>query len=86
MKYRKKPIVIEAIKWDGENYTAVTDFTSMRFRHTNETESGYGVWNTLERCLINVPMGHWIIRGVSGEFYPCDPEVFESTYESVIDD
>ena len=39
------------------------------------------VFNPLEDQWLNVPVGHWIIRGVKGELYPCEPEVFAATYE-----
>ena len=40
------------------------------------------VWNMLEKQWLNVPVGHWIIRGRRGELYSCEPKVFEKTYES----
>jgi hypothetical protein len=39
------------------------------------------VWNAPEKQWLNVPVGHWIIRGVSGELYPCNPDIFEKIYE-----
>lgn len=41
------------------------------------------LWNEEEGQHIGVPVGHWIIRGVAGELYPCSPRVFDATYESV---
>lgn len=80
MKYRKKPVVIEAIKFLGkENHKAVCDFVGelLDFHIT-----GGIVISTLEGEMI-ANQGDYIIKGVMGEFYPCKPEVFEKTYELV---
>ncbi len=81
MRFRKKPVVIEAIQWTGDNAQEVREF--MR-------EASYG-WNpgshawvivTLEGNMSALP-GDWIIKGVKGEFYPCKPDIFAATYEPV---
>ena len=88
MKYRKKPIVIEAIQWDGTHETfgkikvlegKVKDPFRMIVFHTV-----HGLLNiaTLEGSH-TADIGDWIIKGVKGEFYPCKPDIFEMTYESV---
>lgn len=68
MKYRKKPVVIEATQWfkDGD-HPAVTDI---------------GLIATLEGNM-HVTPGDYIITGVKGEHYPCKPDIFELTYEPV---
>lgn len=43
------------------------------------------LWNKLHSTWVGVKMNHWIIKGVQGEFYPCDPEGFEASYEAVKD-
>ena len=89
MKFRKKPVVIEAIQWTGRNLLEVVDFcgglhASARkfswdeYSHLVETE-GFKVF-TLEGPL-KATIGDWIIKGVKGEFYPCKPDIFEATYE-----
>ena len=78
MRYRKKPVVIEAVQWTGSNGGEVTAFL------------GGGHWwgqtgpiiETLEGEL-HTSVGDWIIKGVNGEFYPCKPDIFEKTYELV---
>ncbi|HPS54035.1 MAG TPA: hypothetical protein PLP05_00410 [Sedimentisphaerales bacterium] len=83
MKYRKKPVVIEAkqlsadtldeiVTWIGDD--KVTDGTS-------EDECFIGI-QTLEGYM-SARNGDWIIKGVKGEFYPCKPDIFEQTYELV---
>ena len=83
-KFRKRPIVVEAIQWDGGNDFEVNDFV-----HSAEhwVERGGFVTamfriKTLEGTIKATP-GDWIIKGVKGEFYPCKPDIFEETYEAV---
>ena len=77
MKYRKKPVVIEAIQWDGTNYDEIDDW--MGLNSTLEID-GQFIIPTLEGDM-RVSEGDWVIRGVNGEFYPCKPDIFEKTYE-----
>ena len=78
MKYRKKPVVIEAVQWTGENIKEVLDF--MQWRNANHDEVNGLSIHTLEgnHCAT---IGDFIIRGVQGEFYPCKPDIFEQAYE-----
>ena len=78
MKYRKKPVVIEAIQYNGENIDEIYEFTGDVLEET-VTEIGI---RTLEGFMKMTP-GDWIIKGVNGEFYPCKPDIFEKTYEAV---
>jgi hypothetical protein len=84
-KFRKKPVVIEAVQFTRMNWEAVQLFTE-----------GTAHTLTIERrpdgkCTCVIPTlegqhiateGDWIIKGVAGEFYPCKPDIFEQTYES----
>ena len=81
MKYRKKPVVIEAIQWDGTNYDEIGDW--MGLNSTLEID-GQFIIPTLEGDM-RVSEGDWVIRGVNGEFYPCKPDIFEKTYEPAED-
>ena len=78
MKFRKKPVVIDAWKFDGSWASA---------RPIVEKSSKI-TWSdcrisieTLEGTMEAAP-GDWIICGVKGEFYPCKPDIFEQTYEA----
>lgn len=77
MKYRKKPVVIEAIQYTGENDGEIMNFVGV-------TASGHrpdGIHiNTLEGDMHCSP-GDFVIKGVKGEFYPCKPDIFAATYE-----
>ncbi|WP_414462961.1 hypothetical protein [Hyphomicrobium sp. DY-1] len=91
MKFRKKPVVIEAIQFTGgaENRHAVLEFTGVAapnastiyWRSGTNDHAGELVIRTLEGDLVASP-GDWIIRGVVGEIYPCKPHVFDATYEA----
>lgn len=81
MKYRKKPVEIEAIKYEKKHIARALDFCNkLRYNpHDNE----YYV-DTLEGCM-KVTEGDFIIKGVNGEFYPCKPDIFEKTYEKLFE-
>lgn len=84
-KFRAKPIEIEAVKWTGENLEEIRDFVGrepgdIEYDHIDNTIQ---IWNKLENCYIDCSVEHYIIKGVKGEFYPCDPEVIERKYEKV---
>jgi len=83
MKFRKKPIVIEAVKWDG-NLSTVLPLLSNSSTREVEQELGSKLLQikTLEGVM-TANIGDWIIKGVSGEIYPCKPDIFEKTYEPV---
>jgi hypothetical protein len=79
MKYRKKPVVIDAVLFrageqDGE---LAKDAAEGRIEYK---EDGTMLIQTLEGVMCAQP-GDWIIRGVMGELYPCKPEIFAKTYE-----
>jgi hypothetical protein len=81
-KYRKRPVEVEAVQYragelDGWFAQFVIDG---RMRHT---EDGTLLIQTLEGVMEAQP-GDWIIRGVKGEIYPCKPDIFERTYDTVM--
>lgn len=78
-KYRKKPVVIEAVQWIG-NYEVIKDF--MKQEPVTEYQNEVLVIETLEGTM-RADFGDYIIKGVNGEFYPCKPDIFEQTYEPV---
>lgn len=83
MKYRKKPVVIEAVQYTGKNYEEVLNF--MKDKQPNyyeDDEKKLLTIQTLEGNMIS-SVGDYIIKGVQGEFYPCKPDIFEQTYEVV---
>ncbi len=89
-QFRKKPVVVEAIKWDGRNFAELNDFTGGRFRRRRVPEGVPDmrgeVFDVLHDTWVTVYPGQWVIRGVQGEFYPCAADVFDATYEPVPDE
>lgn len=80
-RFRKKPVVVEAVQWTGRNIGEIYDFTNKQFRST--ASSGALVFDELHDTWVTIHLGHWVIKGVKGEFYPCDDEVLQKTYELV---
>jgi hypothetical protein len=78
-KWRKKPVVIEAVQWLGSNQVEVISFCKdfARIDIANKLEI-----ITLEGVM-DASVNDYIIRGVNGEFYPCKPDIFAKTYELV---
>lgn len=76
-KYRKKPVVIEAVQFTS-NFDEVEKFCG----GDAEFRNGELVVATLEGALRASPTD-WIIKGVNGEFYPCKPDIFSKTYDLV---
>ena len=83
-KYRKKPVVIDAVIWDGHPGTA-NDFLGEAYGEDWLYQDG-GTSNivipTLEGNMIG-DIGDYIIKGINGEFYPCKPDIFAKTYDAV---
>ena len=79
MKFRKKPVVIEAVQYDGKNSREIADFMECQFPALDGDQLLIGTLEGVMRADIN----DWIIKGVKGEFYPCKPDIFEKTYEKV---
>lgn len=79
MKYRKKPVVIEAIEWTGNNLSEIVAFGGSRIivRDNNVL-----IIPTLEGDY-EAQRGDMIIKGIKGEVYPCKPDIFNATYEVV---
>ena len=79
-RYRKKPLVIEAFQWQGEEVLGLQRIA------VGITEKGHEIYNliipTREGMMYASP-GDWIITGIAGEQYPCKPEIFAASYEEV---
>jgi len=78
-RYRKKPVVIEAVQFDGTNEKEVIEFTNNIARRI-ATHTPLIVISTLEGDM-NANIGDWIIKGIKNEFYPCKPDIFDVSYE-----
>jgi hypothetical protein len=78
-KYRKKPIVIEAVQFDPHAHPWPEGVVPWTHRY-QPRDTSWGFVHTLEGDM-HVMAGDWIITGVNGEKYPCKPDIFEKTYE-----
>ena len=78
-KYRKKPVVVEAIQWTGENLLEICNFTGKCGGEL--IKNGEMYIDTLEG-VHHASVGDFIIKGVHGEFYPCKPDIFGKTYNA----
>jgi hypothetical protein len=81
-KYRKRPVVIDAVQFTGHNDSEIAEFVG---KNGHDPVIAFGpTWeiHTLEGTM-TANVGDWIIRGVAGEFYPCKPAIFDATYEEV---
>lgn len=79
-KFRKKPVVIDAVQWMGETYDVDGFMPPEKY---NVSDSGARLFiDTLEGQM-QADILDWIIKGVKGEFYPCKPDIFKLTYEPV---
>ena len=84
--FRKRPITIQAVQWDGsiasgEAIAAALPAVSLHAEKDDPRPPRLAV-ATLEGVLCARP-GDWIIQGVVGEVYPCRPDVFAATYEAI---
>jgi hypothetical protein len=90
MRYRKKPVEIEAsrLRPDGSNAAALAEWCGGRVRNAlakatdPDSLTRYVDIETLEGTMTASP-GDYVIRGVQGEFYPCKPDIFAATYDSI---
>lgn len=90
MKYRKKPVEIEAVQFNGASSHATQIHCWMAGkRNCPDTK---GTIHTRDIVTIDIEtlegfmtakQQDWIIKGVAGEFYPCKPDIFKQTYELV---
>ena len=88
MKYRKKPIVVEAFKWTGgPDQTEDPEWVVEKIKDGTvyfSSMDGYACVlciKTLEGTMTAIP-GDYIIKGLRGELYPCKPDIFDASYES----
>lgn len=84
MKYRKKPVVIEAVQFtndEPETLIGLQEFMDrdVRVSYKNPENPVLKI-ETLEGVM-DASIGDYIIKGINGEFYPCKPDIFKATYE-----
>ena len=91
MKYKKKPIIIDAIQFNGLNLEEIKEFVGDKLVYDiidTAWQVGKGRPHILMKIKtlegdMNVSEKDYIIKGINGEFYPCKPDIFYRTYEEV---
>lgn len=99
MRYRKKPVIVEALQWNGNNVIDIYNFLEDKNVETqyevNSEGKNFYIDFSRGQCVtgdlmiktlegaMKADIGDYIIKGVNGEFYPCKPDIFEKTYEEV---
>lgn len=97
LKFRKKPVVIEAARWDGTAEGAgpiidwiLTGDSTASYWCSDSTRCAENAGDTPHTIAIqtlegtmHATVGDWVIKGIQGEFYPCKGDIFEATYEPV---
>lgn len=92
MKYRKKPVVIEAFKYDKDligtqskgfepEWIAEAFESGILHYRAGQSQTEWDLFAETLEGELKVSIGDYIIRGVKGEIYPCKPDIFEATYE-----
>lgn len=89
MKYRKKPVVVEAFKWTG----GINQLEDPEWIIEEINKGNVWFYRSLTKLttmkiitlegVMTAQVGDYIIQGVNGEIYPCKPDIFEKTYEEV---
>jgi hypothetical protein len=80
-KYRKKPVVIEAVQFTGD--VGAADIMPLDLACEHVPGLGDCLYISTLEGTMRVDPGDWIIRGVKNELYPCKPDIFAQTYEKV---
>jgi hypothetical protein len=95
-KYRKKPMVVEAFRYDGDlidingNYYvpdwAIEAFEKDVLFYDEHNDHPFELFIKTLEGINHVSVGDYIVKGTQGEFYPCKPDIFKQIYEEIIDD
>ena len=81
MRFRKKPVVVEAIQWDGDLSTVEKLMEGSTCESVEQDLCDPALVIVTLEGKMRAEVGDWIIRGVKGELYPCKPDIFAQTYE-----
>ena len=86
MKYKKKPVIVEAVQYTGNNFVDIVNWSKLSPKKDIEEESNKdkNILNILKvDGLLTVQINDFIIKDEKNNFYPCKPDIFEQTYELV---
>ena len=92
MKYRKKPIIVDAFKWTGDPDERLPEWITKKINKDYDSFGDITFINrgtTVKMAILttrgttHASLDDWIIHGIAGDIYPCKPDIFEATYEKV---
>jgi len=85
MKYRKKPVVIDAVRVNDllGNRSSIPPWAGNAIRTGDVSFSGEHLYIKTLEGVMSATLDDWLIRGVKGELYACKPDIFQQTYEPV---
>lgn len=81
-KFRKRPVVVTAAQWEGDEL-ALHDALLARGQRVPWIRVGDDLFVDTKEGRMRANRGDWVIKGIAGEFYPCKPEIFEQIYEPI---
>lgn len=87
--YRKRPVIVEAAQWTGDNEQELRDWTGGKFHavdaldRVEDPDITAEVYDALHSTWVGVKTGQSVLRGIKGEFYPIDETVLAETYDVV---
>lgn len=82
-RFRKKPVTVEAMQWDGTEASQQAIVTWSRGEASGWFDGDYFIEIKTPEGTMRADEGDWIIKGVAGEFYPCKPGIFDATYKKL---
>ena len=82
-KFVKKPVVIEAIQYNGENIEAIEDFVGKKLSTVLASDVDVKLIIPTLEGYMKASKGDYIIKGIKGEFYPCKPDIFKQSYNMI---
>ena len=80
-EFRKKPVVIEAIQFDGSFAPDLAEFVGVHGWYTDVAAPAWVIHT--RHGSVRAEIGDWIIKGEFGDYWPCKPDIFEQTYEAI---
>lgn len=87
MKFRKKPVIIDAIQYSGSNVNEILSFVGkdlvVEQVYQGKLPTIYELYIETLEGRMRIGVGDYVIRGIKEEFYPCKPDIFEATYEKI---
>lgn len=86
-RFKRRPSTVEAVQWSGDNYDEIRDWSwdgkTNMVALLDDEPGTLMVYISVEDQWVRVREGWWVVRGIAGEFYPCEHDVFVRSWEEV---